>query len=161
MARSWPRSMPQWQRSKPSTRRDGKCLPSIPSTPTSKRLRYCRYDDDFLIGIIGSKAEAREAMVSVERFLTETLKLAIPPEKSGIQVASKRVTFLVYRIAAYTSYGGGRRSNRKGPAARTWRITRRPTTGNISLRVPRKRIPYRDGRPAPSRQSVGSVSASA
>lgn len=36
MARSWPRSMPQWQRSKPSTRRDGMCLPSIPWTPTSK-----------------------------------------------------------------------------------------------------------------------------
>ena len=36
MVRSRPRSMPQWQRSKPSTRRDGKYLPSIPWTPTSK-----------------------------------------------------------------------------------------------------------------------------
>jgi RNA-directed DNA polymerase len=116
-------------------------VPSVdPMDPNFKRLRYCRYADDFLIGIIGSKEEAREAMASVERFLTETLKLAISPEKSGIQAASKGVTFLGYRIAAYTSYGGGRRSNRKGPAARTWRVTRRPTTGNISLRVPRKRI---------------------
>lgn len=39
--------------------------------------------------IIGSKEEARETIAFVERFLTGTLKLAISPEKSGIQAASK------------------------------------------------------------------------
>jgi RNA-directed DNA polymerase len=61
-------------------------LPSVdPMDPNFKRLRYCRYADDFLIGIIGSKEEARETMASVERFLTETLKLAISPEKMGFR----------------------------------------------------------------------------
>lgn len=36
-----------------------------PFDPNFRRLRYCRYADDFLIGIIGSKAEAREVMAAV------------------------------------------------------------------------------------------------
>ncbi|MCC8950240.1 RNA-directed DNA polymerase [Bradyrhizobium sp. Arg62] len=116
-------------------------LPSVdPMDPNFKRLRYCRYADDFLIGVIGSKREACEVMACVERFLTETLKLAVSPEKSGVHAASKGVTFLSYRISTYTSYGAGRKSSRKGPAGRTWRVMRRPTTGNVSLRVPRKEV---------------------
>jgi RNA-directed DNA polymerase len=116
-------------------------VPSVdPMDPNFKRLRYCRYADDFLIGIIGSKREACEVMASVERFLTETLKLTVAPEKSGVHAASRGVTFLGYRISAYTSTGAGRKSNRKGPAGRTWRVVRRPTSGNVSLRVPRKEI---------------------
>lgn len=116
-------------------------LPSVdPMDPNFKRLRYCRYADDFLIGVIGSKQEAREIMASVEQFLTGTLKLAVSPEKSGIHAASKGVAFLGYRISTYTSYGAGRRSRRTGPAGRSWRVMRRPTTGNVSLRVPWKEI---------------------
>jgi RNA-directed DNA polymerase len=51
--------------------------------PNFKRLRYCRYADDFLIGVIGSKREACEITACVERFLTETLKLTVSPEKVG------------------------------------------------------------------------------
>lgn len=116
-------------------------VPSVdPMDPNFKRLRYCRYADDFLIGVIGSKREAYEIMASVERFLTETVKLSVSPEKSGVYAASKGVTFLGYRVSTYTSYGAGRKSNRKGPGGRTWRVVRRPTTGNVSLRVPRKEI---------------------
>jgi hypothetical protein len=50
------------------------------------------------------------------------------------------VTFLGYRVSTYTSYGAGRKSGCKGPAGRTWRVMRRPTTGNVSLRVPRKEV---------------------
>lgn len=116
-------------------------MPSVdPMDPNFKRLRYCRYADDFLIGIIGSKQEAREIMASVEQYLTETLKLAVAPEKSGVHAASTGVTFLGYRISTFTSTCAGRKSDRKGPDGRTWRILRRPTTGNVSLRVPRERV---------------------
>jgi group II intron reverse transcriptase/maturase len=116
-------------------------VPSVdPMDPNFKRLRYCRYADDFLIGIIGSKREAHEIMASVERFLTEALKLTVSPEKSGVHAASKGVIFLGYRISTYTSYGAGRKSNRKGPAGRTWRVVRRSTSGNVSLRVPRNKV---------------------
>lgn len=116
-------------------------VPSVdPMDPNFKRLRYCRYADDFLIGVIGSKREACEIMASVDQFLTQTLKLTVSPEKSGVYAASKGVTFLSYRISTYTSYGAGRKSNRTGPDGRTWRVVRRPTTGNVSLRVPRKEV---------------------
>lgn len=116
-------------------------VPSVdPMDPNFKRLRYCRYADDFLIGVIGSKREAREIMTSVERFLTEILKLTVAPEKSGVHAASKGVTFLGYRVSAYKSRGAGRKSSRTGPGGRTWRVVRRPTAGNMSLRVPRKEV---------------------
>jgi hypothetical protein len=116
-------------------------FPSVdPMDPNFKRLRYCRYADDFLIGVIGSKQDAREIMQTVERYLTEELKLAVSPEKSGIHAASKGVTFLGYRIKTYTSTGAGRKLGRLGPAGRTWRVMRRPTAGNVSLRVPRQEI---------------------
>lgn len=67
-------------------------VPSVdPMDPNFKRLRYCRYADDFLIGVIGSKREACEIMAGVEQFLTHALKLAVSPEKSGVHAASKGV----------------------------------------------------------------------
>src|ERR1700676_5522943 len=35
-----------------------------------KRLKYCRYADDFVIGVIGSKAEAQAIMGKGTTFLT-------------------------------------------------------------------------------------------
>jgi hypothetical protein len=53
---------------------------SIPSRdamdPGYRRLRYCRYADDFLIGVIGSKEDARGVFANVRTFLTETLSVA-------------------------------------------------------------------------------------
>ena len=124
--------------------RERRKVPSVdPMDPNFKRLRYCRYADDFLIGRIGrigSKREAREVMASVERFLTETLKLTVAPEKSAVHAASKGVTVLGYRIVTYNSHGAGRKSARRRPDGRTWRVVRRPSIDNVSLRVPRKEI---------------------
>lgn len=121
--------------------KERRSVPAVdPMDPTFRRLRYCRYADDFLIGVIGSKREARDVMASVERFLTEALKLSVSPEKSGVHAASKGVTFLGYRISAYTSHGAGRKADRHGPRGRKWRVVSRPTTGNISLRVPRQEV---------------------
>ena len=65
--------------------RERRKVPSVdPMDPNFKRLRYCRYADDFLIGVIGSKREACEIMACVQRFSTESLKLAVSPEKSGV-----------------------------------------------------------------------------
>ena len=40
-----------------------------------RRLLFCRYADDFLIGVIGSKADAQEIMQQVASFLRNRLKL--------------------------------------------------------------------------------------
>ena len=74
--------------------RERRKVPSVdPMDPNFRRLRYCRYADDFLIGIIGSKADAREMMTTVQNFLSERLNLAVSPEKSGIKIASKGAPF--------------------------------------------------------------------
>lgn len=43
--------------------------------PGYKRLMFCRYADDFLIGVIGSRDDAREIMREVTAFLSESLHL--------------------------------------------------------------------------------------
>jgi RNA-directed DNA polymerase len=51
--------------------------------PNYRRLRYCRYADDFIIGVTGSKSEARQIMEEVRTYLSDHLKLAVSAEKSG------------------------------------------------------------------------------
>lgn len=63
-----------------------------------RRLRYCRYADDFLIGVIGSKDDARGVFAEVRTFLTEVLALTVSEEKSGIRKASDGTKFLGYEV---------------------------------------------------------------
>lgn len=67
-----------------------------------KRLRYCRYADDFVIGVIGTRAEAEAVMAEVQGFVRNTLNLTISMEKSHVAPAKKGVTFLGYWIGTYT-----------------------------------------------------------
>ena len=57
--------------------KDRRTMPSVdPMDPNFRRLRYCRYADDFLIGVIGSKAEARADMASVQDFPGRRLRIS-------------------------------------------------------------------------------------
>src|SRR5438093_2697843 len=67
-----------------------------------KRMRYARYADDFLIGIIGSKEDAQEVMTEVCSFLKQELNLAISKEKSAIRHSKKGVIFLGYEVRSYS-----------------------------------------------------------
>lgn len=67
--------------------------PAEPLDPEYRRLYYTRYADDFLIGIIGSKAEAVELNI-----LREELQLDLSVEKTLITHSKKRVRFLGYDI---------------------------------------------------------------
>lgn len=71
--------------------------------PGYRRLRYCRYADDFLVGVIGSKEDARGVFAEVRAFLTETLALSVSEEKSGIRKASDGAAFLGYEVRTYTT----------------------------------------------------------
>src|SRR6266700_3639780 len=61
-----------------------------------KRLYFCRYADDYVIGIIGSRADAETVRQEVRSFIEETLKLTIAEEKSQIRHSKKGVTFVGY-----------------------------------------------------------------
>jgi group II intron reverse transcriptase/maturase len=79
-----------------------KTLPAgDPCDPHFKRLKYCRYADDFVIGVIGSKAEAEVIMGQVKTFLTATLKLTLAEEKSHLVHAKKGMQFLGYKAATH------------------------------------------------------------
>ena len=59
-------------------RKQMQCLPSgDPSDPEYRRLRYVRYADDFVLGFIGPKAEAKEIRESLETFLRDSLALEL------------------------------------------------------------------------------------
>jgi group II intron reverse transcriptase/maturase len=68
-----------------------------------KRLFYCRFADDFCIGIIGSHADAEHVRQEVRQFIEERLKLTIAEEKSHIGHSKKGVTFVGYELKTYSS----------------------------------------------------------
>ena len=62
------------------------CSPSDTQDPDFRRMRFIRYADDFVIGIIGSKAEAKELLENLEVFMTKRLKLELAAEKTGMSI---------------------------------------------------------------------------
>lgn len=63
-----------------------------------KRLKYVRYADDFLIGIIGSKQDAKEVKEDIKNFLDQKLKLELSDEKTLITHTEDSARFLGYEI---------------------------------------------------------------
>jgi group II intron reverse transcriptase/maturase len=85
--------------------KQARLLPSMDVyDPGYRRLRYVRYADDFLLGLIGTKAEADEIKQRVKTWLSEDLKLELSDEKTLITHASKdRAKFLGYEVGAMQS----------------------------------------------------------
>ena len=65
--------------------RELRAVPSVdPTDPGYRRLLYCRYADDHLLGFIGPKAEAEVIKEKLAFFLRETLALELNPDKTLI-----------------------------------------------------------------------------
>jgi Type II intron maturase/Reverse transcriptase (RNA-dependent DNA polymerase) len=107
-----------------------------PMDPGYRRLSYCRYADDHLLGFIGPKAEAEQIKAALAAFLRETLKLELNQDKTLITHArTSAARFLGYDITVQHS---------------STKITsgQRSANGIIALRVPPEVItakcaPYR------------------
>ena len=63
-----------------------------------RRLKYVRYADDFLIGIIGSKDDCRKVKWDIKAYLQDTLKLELSEEKTLITNASNPAKFLGFDV---------------------------------------------------------------
>ena len=75
-------------------------LPSTdPMDDSYKRVRFVRYADDFLIGVIGSKALALRLKESIKNFLKSRLKLDLSEEKTHITHHDHRVPWLGFLIS--------------------------------------------------------------
>ena len=66
--------------------------------PNYRRLKYVRYADDFILGVIGSKKEAEQIKQDLKMFLKEQLKLELSDEKTLITHSKKNARFLGYDI---------------------------------------------------------------
>lgn len=92
-----------------------------------KRLKYVRYADDFLVGLIGSKADAQAFKEALGAFLHDSLNLSLSNEKTKITHASRdRALFLgtLIRITPYEK--APIRKIIRGGRSRTSRIATRP-----------------------------------
>ncbi len=102
-----------------------------PDDPHFRRLRYCRYTDDFLLGFVGPKAEAEEIKQQIKTFLQNELKLELSEAKTLITHArSEAAHFLGYEISTL-------HKDTKRTATKNGR-KRRSINGQIGLRVPRE-----------------------
>lgn len=63
-----------------------------------KRIQYCRYADDFLIGVIGSKHDAEQIRNTVKDFLLKQLHLELSMEKTLITNSMDKANFLGYEV---------------------------------------------------------------
>ena len=103
-------------------------LPSrIPDDPDYRRLQYCRYADDFIVGVIGSKQDAEVIKSDLKQFLVEKLKLALSDEKTVITHCKDKARFLGYDIT--TMRNTTTKRNKSGNVVRTG-------SGMIALYVP-------------------------
>ena len=100
-------------------------LPSAdPDDPGYRRLRYCRYADDHLLGFTGPRAEAEEVKRRLAEFLRDELKLELSASKTLITHArTGAARFLGYEITV-------QHANSKATRRR------RSVNGQVALRVP-------------------------
>ena len=95
-----------------------------------KRLTYCRYADDFVVGIIGSKEDAQAVFTEIKQFVEEQLLLNIATDKSGIHFGKDGIVYLGYilRMESDGKVVKVKRGNRY--------VTTRTMAGIPKLRVP-------------------------
>ncbi len=95
-----------------------------------KRVVYVRYADDFLIGVIGSKEDAKQVKIDVGEFIKEQLHLEMSPEKTLITHGNDFARFLGYLVTVSREQNRTRTKNG---------FTRRTYVGKVKLYVPKEK----------------------
>jgi group II intron reverse transcriptase/maturase len=112
-----------------------KQLPSCdPFDEGYKRLFYCRYADDFAIGIIGSFADAETIRPKVAEFIQGTLELTVAEEKSHIRRSKQGMIFVGYEVKTYS---GDRVIKMKRGTRHT---TFKSVSEKIQLHIPKEKL---------------------
>lgn len=106
-------------------------LPLYPVQDDSyRRIQYNRYADDFVIGVIGSKADAEQVKSDIGVYLRDTLRLTLSDKKTKVTHSSEPVRYLGYdfSITRDNSY----KRNSKGLLQRLW-------SHRVKLTMPREK----------------------
>ena len=93
-----------------------------------RRLQYVRYADDFIIGIIGAKEDARAVKQEVSSYIASQLKLELSDEKTLVTKATDRAKFLGFEIRV-TPRSNLTKKTKSGTKARNF-------SGHVMLEVP-------------------------
>ena len=104
---------------------------SDPQAPDFRRMYYVRYADDFLVGIVGSKDDARATKAWLTAFLAMELNLELSTEKTLITHVDDRVRFLGYDIQRWKGQRIRKLHTKHGP------VTKRVCTQQLALLIPR------------------------
>jgi len=117
--------------------------------PNFRRLQYIRYADDFVLSVIGTKAEAEEIKAAIGAFLKETLHLEMSETKTLITHArTEHARFLGYAISVY--HKDDKLSSRTGTLIKT-----RSLNSCVRLGIPMGKVDaytaryLRGGKPMP------------
>ena len=123
-----------WTRYKQLRKQHLQMQPDDPQDPNFRRLTYVRYADDFLVGVIGSKADAVALKQWLEEFLQTELHLELSAEKTLISNARQRVRFLGYDIKRWV----GKRRIVRYPT-KNGVATKRSCTYQLALLMPKEK----------------------
>ena len=100
-----------------------------------RRMKYARYADDFLVGIIGSKQDAQQIKEDIKNFLADRLALELSDEKTLVTHTEKPAKFLGYEITVRKS--NAQRRDKKGALRRTYG---KRVCLNVSTETVRKKL---------------------
>jgi group II intron reverse transcriptase/maturase len=143
--RAWKKERKGHREAARALRKEAQHLPAIdPFDPDFRRLRYVRYADDFLLGLIGPRREAEAIKRQLGEFLGQELKLELSEEKTLITHAkSETARFLGYEIRATHNDTKQATNDRH----------QRSVNGRVALQVPQEvirakcRLYEKDGKP--------------
>lgn len=94
----------EWSKNVKTLEKMGKQLtPSVPLDKSYKRIQYTRYADDFIVGVIGSKADAEQIKSDIGKFLKDRLDLEMSETKTKVTHTGDRARFLGYDITVSRS----------------------------------------------------------
>lgn len=80
-------------------------IPSrIHNDPNYRNVKYLRYADDFIVGVLGPRELAVEIRDRIQEFLNKELKITLSMEKTKITHISKGIQFLGYIFTRRTLF---------------------------------------------------------
>ena len=100
-----------------------------------RRMKYARYADDFLVGIIGSKQDAQQIKEDIKNFLADRLALELSDEKTLVPHTERPAKFLGYEITVRKS--NDQRRDKRGRLRRTYG---KRVCLNVSTETVRKKL---------------------
>ena len=100
-----------------------------------RRMKYARYADDFLVGIIGSKQDAQQIKEDIKNFLADKLALELSDEKTLVTHTERPAKFLGYEITVRKS--NDQKRDKRGRLRRTYG---KRVCLNVSTETVRKKL---------------------